>query len=142
MTRESIQEAAEMAGLAKDIQGFNDGLDQTIGERGITLSGGQKQRVSIARALGKCAPLLVMDDPLSNVDSNTEERILENLDTHRCYKTLILVSHRISVLNKADVIYVLDKGEIVEEGNHGGLMRQDGLYAKLARMQQMEMELE
>jgi ATP-binding cassette, subfamily B, multidrug efflux pump len=142
LTTDAIQEAAEMAGLKKDIQTFNDGLDQTIGERGITLSGGQKQRVSIARALGKCAPLLVMDDPLSNVDSNTEERILGNLDSHQCYKTLILVSHRISVLKKADVIYVLDKGRIVEEGNHGGLMQQSGLYARLARMQQMEMELE
>jgi ATP-binding cassette subfamily B protein len=139
---ESVKEAAENAGLKKDIEAFHDGYDQPIGERGITLSGGQKQRVSIARALGKCAPLLVMDDPLSNVDSRTEERILENLASHQCYKTLILVSHRISVLKKADVIYVMDEGKIVEEGNHGGLMRGEGLYSRLARMQQMEMELE
>lgn len=138
---ESIKQAAGNAGLEKDIQGFHDGYDQAIGERGITLSGGQKQRVSIARALGKCAPLLVMDDPLSNVDSRTEERILENLSAHKCYKTLIMVSHRISVLKKADVIYVMDDGRIVEEGNHGGLMRREGLYSRLARMQQMEMEL-
>lgn len=138
---EAVKQAADNAGLEKDIQAFHDGYDQAIGERGITLSGGQKQRVSIARALGKCAPLLVMDDPLSNVDSQTEERILDNLTTHKCYKTLIMVSHRISVLKKADVIYVMDDGRIVEEGNHGGLMHQNGLYSRLARMQQMEMEL-
>jgi ATP-binding cassette subfamily B protein len=141
MSREAVRQAAENAGLEKDIESFQDGYDQHIGERGITLSGGQKQRVAIARALRKCAPLLVMDDPLSNVDSRTEERILDNLASHRCYKTLILVSHRISVLKKADVIYVMADGAIVEQGNHGGLMRQKGLYSKLARMQQMEMEL-
>ncbi|MCP5053825.1 MAG: ABC transporter ATP-binding protein [bacterium] len=142
LSGEAVREAAENAGLKTDIQGFNDGYEQAIGERGITLSGGQKQRVSIARALGKCAPLLVMDDPLSNIDSRTEEFILENLHSHQCYKTMILVSHRISVLKSADVIYVMDKGSIVEEGNHGGLMRQGGLYSKLTRMQQMQMELE
>ena len=139
---EMIQRAAENAGLAKDIQSFHGGLDQVIGERGITLSGGQKQRVAIARALGKCAPLLVMDDPLSSVDSKTEEHILGSLKTHRCYKTLILVSHRISVLKIADIIYVLDDGAIVEQGSHNDLAGQKGLYAKLARTQQMEMELE
>jgi ATP-binding cassette subfamily B multidrug efflux pump len=139
---EMIQRAAENAGLTKDIKAFHGGLDQVIGERGITLSGGQKQRVAIARALGKCAPLLVMDDPLSSVDSKTEEHILGNLKTHRCYKTLILVSHRISVLKIADIIYVLDGGAIVEQGSHNDLAGQKGLYAKLARTQQMEMELE
>ncbi len=142
LSMEVIQQAAENAGLKKDIESFHDGYDQAIGERGITLSGGQKQRVAIARALSKCAPLLVMDDPLSSVDSKTEEHILKNLKTHQCYKTLILVSHRISVLKIADIIYVLDDGAVVQQGNHGGLMRQKGLYAKLARTQQMEMELE
>jgi len=139
---EVIRQAAENAGLKKDIESFHDDYDQAIGERGITLSGGQKQRVAIARALGKCAPLLVMDDPLSSVDSRTEEHILRSLKDHRCYKTLILVSHRISVLKIADTVYVMDDGAIVEQGNHGGLMRKKGLYSRLARMQQMEMELE
>jgi ABC-type bacteriocin/lantibiotic exporter with double-glycine peptidase domain len=142
LSMEVIQQAAENAGLKKDVQSFHEGFEQAIGERGITLSGGQKQRVAIARALAKCAPMLVMDDPLSSVDSKTEEQILKNLKAHKCYKTLILVSHRISVLKIADIIYVLDDGAIVQQGNHGGLMRKKGLYAKLARTQQMEMELE
>jgi ATP-binding cassette subfamily B multidrug efflux pump len=142
LTMEVIRQAAENAGLKKDIESFHEGYDQAIGERGITLSGGQKQRVAIARALGKCAPLLVMDDPLSSVDSRTEEHILRSLKEHHCYKTLILVSHRISVLKIADTIYVMDNGAIVEQGNHGGLMRKKGLYSRLARTQQMEMELE
>ena len=142
MPREAVERAAENAGLAKDIEAFHEGYEQIIGERGIMLSGGQKQRMAIARALGKCAPVLVMDDPLSSVDSRTEEHILRSLKEHKCYKTLILVSHRISVLKIADVIYVLDGGDIVEKGNHGGLVKRKGLYARLAQTQQMEMELE
>ncbi len=140
LSDEVIHTAAENAGLQNDIQAFYNHYDQEIGERGITLSGGQKQRVAIARALAKCAPILIMDDPLSNVDSRTEELILENLHHHHCFKTLILVSHRISVLKKADVIYVLANGTIVEHGNHGGLMKQNGLYTRLARLQQMELD--
>jgi ABC-type multidrug transport system fused ATPase/permease subunit len=83
-----------------------------------------------------------MDDPLSSVDSKTEEHILSSLKAHRCYKTLILVSHRISVLKISDVVYVLDDGAIVQQGSHNDLIGQKGLYAKLARTQQMEMELE
>jgi ATP-binding cassette subfamily B protein len=142
LSMEVIRQAAENAGLKKEIESFHGGYDQAIGERGITLSGGQKQRVAIARALGKGAPLLVMDDPLSSVDSRTEEHILRSLRDHRCYRTLILVSHRISVLKITDTVYVMDGGVIVERGNHGGLMRKKGLYSRLARLQQMEMELE
>ena len=138
LSMEAIEKAAENAGLKKDIQSFHDGFSQAIGERGITLSGGQKQRVAIARALAKCAPLLVMDDPLSNVDSKTEESILKELSSHQCYLTLVLVSHRISVLKAADVIFVLDNGAIVEQGNHGGLMRKKGLYSRLAQLQRMQ----
>lgn len=143
MIEAAIEKAAADAGLAKDIEGFHDGYNQMVGERGITLSGGQKQRVAIARALGKCAPMLVLDDPLSNVDARTETRILENLREHHCYHTLIVVSHRVSVLKDADVICVLDDGEVVEEGNHQDLVQKEGgLYARLAKLQQMEMELE
>jgi len=142
LSEEAVIQAAESAGLKLDIEGFSEHYQQEIGERGITLSGGQKQRMTIARALGRCAPLLVMDDPLSNVDSRTEELILGNLDSHYCYKSLILVSHRISVLKTADVIYVLDEGKIIEQGNHATLSEQGGLYSRLAKMQQMELELE
>lgn len=142
LSEETVQQAADNAGLTQEIQSFPQGFAQVIGERGITLSGGQKQRMAIARALGKCAPVLIMDDPLSNVDSRTEEHILKSLKIHNCYKTLILISHRISVLKIADIVYVMDDGSVIEQGNHTQLMRKKGLYSKLARLQQMEMELE
>ncbi len=141
MPMKAIQKAAVDAGLSKDIQAFHQGLSQVVGERGITLSGGQKQRVAIARALGRCAPILVLDDPLSNVDARTEAQILQNLQSLRCYRTLIIVSHRISVLKGADVIYVMDDGAVVEKGKHNSLVRKKGIYARLAKLQQMEMEL-
>ncbi|MCP4151101.1 MAG: ABC transporter ATP-binding protein [bacterium] len=142
MTIEAIRKAAENAGLKKDIEGFNDGYQQEVGERGITLSGGQKQRVAIARALGKEAPILVLDDPLSNVDARTETRILENLESLKGFRILIIVSHRVSVLKNVGTIYVMDNGAIVEEGSHEQLVNRKGLYSRLARMQQMEMELD
>jgi len=143
MPMETIRKAAEDAGLIKDIQSFVYGFSQEVGERGMTLSGGQKQRVAIARALSKCAPLLVLDDPLSNIDARTEARILKNLQSLRCYQTLIVVSHRISVLKTADIIYVLEDGTIKEQGTHRSLVRRkNGLYARLVKLQQMEMELE
>lgn len=143
MTRDAIGKAADDAGLTKDVRGFHDGFDQLVGERGITLSGGQKQRVAIARALSKCAPLLVLDDPLSNVDARTEARILENLRQVHCFNSLVIISHRISVLRNADCIYVMDDGAIVESGTHRSLVhRKNSLYARLAKLQQMEMELE
>ncbi len=140
---ETIQKAAGDAGLSKDIEAFHDGLSQEVGERGITLSGGQKQRVAIARALSKCAPILVLDDPLSNVDARTEAKILQNLENLRCFRTLIIVSHRISVLRTTDIVYVFDNGTIAESGRHRSLVhRKNGIYARLAKLQQMEMELE
>ncbi|MCP4219547.1 MAG: ABC transporter ATP-binding protein [bacterium] len=139
---ETIKKAAEDAGLASDIAGFRGGYAQEVGERGITLSGGQKQRVAIARALAKCAPVLVLDDPLSNVDARTETQILENLNNLRCFKILIIVSHRVSVLKNADTIYVMDEGAISEQGTHMDLIKQNGLYAGLAQMQQMETEID
>lgn len=140
---ELIQKAAEDAGLSQDIEAFRDGLSQIVGERGITLSGGQKQRVAIARALSKCAPVLVLDDPLSNVDARTEARILQSLQSLKCYRTLIVVSHRVSVLRTADIVYVMDGGAIVECGRPASLARRKkGFYSRLAKLQQMEMELE
>lgn len=143
MAPDDIDKSAADAGLTKDLEAFHDGMDQLVGERGITLSGGQKQRVAIARALSKCAPLLVLDDPLSNVDARTEAQILMNLQQLHCFSTLIVVSHRISVLKNADVILVLKEGKVVEQGSHMELSRiEGGLYARLASLQQMEMELD
>ena len=136
-----VKKAAENAGLAKDIEIFPERYEQILGERGITLSGGQKQRTAIARALIKQSPVLIFDDALSSVDAKTESHILENLETLHSFKTLIVISHRISALKNADKIYVLDEGRIVEEGTHEELLAHEQLYAKLARMQQMETEL-
>ncbi len=138
---DAIREAVRKAGLERDIEGFPDTYDQIVGERGITLSGGQKQRTAIARALRKQSPVLIFDDALSSVDAQTESEILDTLQALDKFKTLIVISHRISALKNADRIYVLDQGRIVEHGTHAALIQNGRLYARLAKMQQMEMAL-
>ena len=133
-----VKSAAAMAGLDQDILTFPDAYDQLIGERGVALSGGQKQRTAIARALVTDRPVIVLDDALSSVDAKTEARIVENLTTLRREKTIILVSHRIAPLQNADWILVFDDGRISEQGKHDDLLRTDGLYARLARLQQLQ----
>jgi ATP-binding cassette subfamily B protein len=140
-TAEEVAEAAELAGLAEDLAGFPAGLDTVVGERGITLSGGQKQRVALARALVRRAPLLLLDDCLSAVDTQTEERILRNLRRVFQGRTVFLVSHRISAVRDADLILVLDDGRVVERGTHRELVARGGLYADLDRRQKLEEEL-
>jgi ATP-binding cassette subfamily B protein len=135
---DDVKHAVRLAGLEQDIETFPERYDQILGERGITLSGGQKQRTAIARALLKRRPVLIFDDALSSVDAKTESQILENLRALESFHTLIIVSHRISALKNADIIYVLDQGEIVEQGTHDELLRNSKLYARLAKMQQME----
>ena len=136
-----VQEAAEMAGLAGDVASFPEGYGQMIGERGITLSGGQKQRTAIARALMKDCPVMILDDSLSAVDARTESTIIDNMRRLKGEKTLIVVSHRISPLKGADRIYVMDDGNVVEQGTHAELVEKGGLYERLVRYQQMEKSL-
>ena len=135
---EPILAAAEKAGLEKDLAAFSKGLNEIVGERGITLSGGQKQRVAIARALYRPASLLVLDDALSSVDSRTEAKILRAFSGEKENRAVVIISHRITALKNADRIYVLDEGRIMESGTHADLIKLNGLYAKLAQLQQME----
>ncbi|MGC1203568.1 MAG: ABC transporter ATP-binding protein [Flavobacteriaceae bacterium] len=130
-TDDAIIEAAKNAQVHKNIIKFNKGYDTVLGERGITLSGGQKQRVSIARAIIKSPKILLFDDCLSAVDTETEEKILKNLDKVSKGKTTIIVSHRVSSAKNADKIIVLDNGEIVQQGTHETLINVDGYYKHL-----------
>lgn len=135
---EEIIRATTAACIHDNIIAFPDGYETVVGERGVTLSGGQKQRSSIARALMKNAPILILDDALSAVDTDTEEHILTNLKENRAGKTTILIAHRISTIQNADVIMVLEDGEAREIGNHTQLMEQGGIYKDMFDKQQLE----
>ncbi len=137
-----IEAAARSAGLDTDVKDFPKGYETMVGERGITLSGGQRQRATIARALVVDPPILVLDDVLSSVDTETEERILSALQGVMQKRTTLLVAHRISTVKDADLICVLERGRIVERGRHDELVEQGGLYASLYRKQILEEELE
>lgn len=135
---DAIIQATEAACIHENIVAFPDGYETIVGERGVTLSGGQKQRSSIARALMKNAPILILDDALSAVDTDTEEHILQNLKKNRAGKTTILIAHRISTIQNADVIMVLEDGEAKEIGNHSQLMAYNGIYRDMFEKQQLE----
>ena len=141
-TEADIARAAELAGLAPDIATFPAGYQTVIGERGLTLSGGQKQRVAIARAILRDPRILILDDALSSVDTITEERILEGLAGLMRGRTTILISHRVSTVQNADRIFVLEHGEIVEQGSHAELVANGGYYADLYQKQLLEEELQ
>ena len=139
---ERIRWAAEIAGLATDIESFPNGFNTVIGERGLTLSGGQKQRTAIARAILRDPQLLILDDALSSVDTVTEEKILRGLAEVMRNRTTILISHRVSTVQNADRIVVLNHGRIVELGSHRELLARGGYYAELYQKQLLEEELE
>jgi ATP-binding cassette subfamily B protein len=136
-----VERAAGVSKISADIEQFPAGFDTMVGERGITLSGGQKQRTAISRAVIRDPEILILDDALSSVDTETEERILQDLRQVLKGRTSLLISHRVSTVKEADEIVVLDRGEIVERGTHSELLASGGYYAELHRRQMLEEEL-
>ena len=139
---EAVRDAAAVARLDKDVAAFSEAYDTRIGERGITLSGGQKQRTAIARALMTDPRILVLDDALSAVDTQTEEEILGRLRAVTGDRTSVVVAHRISAVRQADLIVVLDEGRVAERGTHDSLLAEAGIYARLYQRQLLEEELD
>jgi ATP-binding cassette subfamily B protein len=138
---DQIKAAAEAANIANDIDGFPDGYETMVGERGITLSGGQKQRTAIARALLRSPRILILDDALSSVDTHTEDKILNHLREIMRGRTTIFISHRVSTVRNADRIAVLHQGRVVELGTHDELIARSGYYTDLYNKQLLEEEL-
>ena len=135
-----VTQAAALADVDSNIRGFQQGYETILGERGVTVSGGQKQRISIARALMKDAPILILDDSVSAVDTKTEQTILENLNQTRAGKTTILIAHRISTVERMDKILFLDQGKVVAVGRHDDLYETCGEYRKMVDLQKLEEE--
>ena len=137
-TEEELAESIRLASFTKDLENLPRGLETHVGEKGVSLSGGQKQRVSIARALIKNPEILILDDSLSAVDAKTEAEIIENIQKERLGKTTIITTHRLSGVQHADLILVLDDGQIVEQGTHEELLEKGGWYKEQFDRQQLE----
>ncbi|MEZ4461341.1 MAG: ABC transporter ATP-binding protein [bacterium] len=137
-----IDEALEIAGMAGELSSFSAGLETLVGERGVTLSGGQKQRVTIARALVMDPRILILDDALASVDTQTETAILDHLDRIMSGRTSVIITHRFNALARVDKIFVMDEGQVVEVGTHDELLRAGGIYAELCERQKLQEELE
>jgi ATP-binding cassette subfamily B protein len=142
LARELAVTASSVAGLEADLESFPRGLDTMVGERGVTLSGGQKQRATLARAILRRAPVLLLDDALSSVDTHTEARILEELEGEMRRRTTVIVAHRLSTVRNADRIAVLQDGRVTEAGTHAELLDRGGWYARTWANQRLEAELE
>jgi ATP-binding cassette subfamily B protein len=141
-TRDEIEKAAELVQIKKEVDEFQKKFDTIIGERGVTLSGGQKQRVAIARAMLQETPLMILDDPLSAVDTNTEEAILTAIKPKLENRTVIIMAHRVSALRHCQRIIVLDDGKVVEDGSQEELIAQKGYFAKLVEQQKLVSQME
>jgi ATP-binding cassette, subfamily B, bacterial len=134
-TRAEILKAAELANAHEFIQEMPEGYDTIVGERGNTLSGGQRQRIAIARAVIRNTPILLLDEPSSGLDAASEKLVFDALDRLMEGKTSVVIAHRLSTISKANVIFVVDKGTIVQSGTQAELLQQGGLYAELHDIQ-------
>jgi subfamily B ATP-binding cassette protein MsbA len=137
-TRQEILRAAELANASEFIDRMPEGYNTIVGERGMTLSGGQRQRIAIARAIIRDTPILILDEPTSGLDASSEKLVSEALDRLMQGKTVITIAHQLSTIRNADVIFVIDEGQLVEHGTHEELIQSGGLFAELERVQNGE----
>jgi len=135
LSSDELKSVAQQAHVWEFIKDLPDGLDTIVGENGVMLSGGQRQRLAIARAIVKDAPILILDEATSALDTESERLIQDALDNLMQNKTSIVIAHRLSTIEKSDKIYVVEQGEIVEQGTHQSLLAQQGAYAALCKMQ-------
>ena len=136
----AVVQAAQLADIHSNIEEFRAGYNTVLGERGVTVSGGQKQRISIARALMRNAPILILDDSVSAVDTKTERNILNNLHATRAGKTTILIAHRVSTIEKMDKVIFIDEGRVDAVGTHQELYASNRKYQKMVDLQKLDEE--
>ena len=142
LTEEELEEAISLASFKQDIEMLPEGLETLVGEKGVALSGGQKQRISIARALIRKPEILILDDSLSAVDAKTEQKIITNIKKERQAKTTIITTHRMTAVQHADHIIVMEDGHITEHGTHDELMKLNGWYKEQYITQQTKVDAE